>query len=49
MIRRKIGIPVKITWRMTAPHPVAVDIDLTESQSDAMALLGLPDGGWLES
>lgn len=49
MIRRKINVPVKIVWRMTAVDPVGVDIDLTEPRSTAMAPQGLPDGGWLES
>jgi hypothetical protein len=41
--------PSKIVWRMTAADPVAVDIDLTEPRSDAMAPLSMPDSGWLES
>lgn len=49
MIRRKINIPPKIVWRMTAVDPVVIDIDLTEPRSDAMAPLGMPDRGWLES
>ncbi|HYN61972.1 MAG TPA: hypothetical protein VET87_20920 [Rubrivivax sp.] len=49
MIRRKINIPFKIVWRMTAPDPVVVDIDLSEPRSVAMAPLGMPDSGWLES
>lgn len=49
MIRRKINVPVKIVWRMTAVDPVGVDIDLTEPRTTAMAPQGLPDGGWLES
>ena len=34
---------------MTPAHPVAVDIDLTEPEAGARALLGMPDDGWLES
>lgn len=35
---------------MTTAHPVAVDIDLSQPASNAaMAQLGSPDGGWLES
>jgi hypothetical protein len=48
MIRRSISIPVKVTWRMSVPDPVEVDIDLTEPNPGAV-LLGLPDSGWLES
>ena len=48
MIRRNISIPIKPTWRMSMPDPVAVDIDLTEPKSGAV-VLGLPDSGWLES
>jgi hypothetical protein len=49
MIRCKINIPFKIVWRMTAVDPVVVDIDLTEPRSVAIAPLGMPDSGWLES
>ena len=49
MIRRGLNIPLKIVWRMTAAHPVVVDIDLTEPRSDTLAALGRPDGGWQES
>ena len=48
MIRRNISIPIKLTWRMSVPDPVAVDIDLTEPKS-GVVVLGLPDSGWLES
>jgi len=48
MIRRKINIPLKVTWCMSVPGPVAVDVDLTEPKFGAV-VLGLPDSGWLES
>lgn len=49
MIRRRLNIPLKTVWRMTAVDPVAVDIDLTEPRSDTLAALGRTDGGWQES
>lgn len=49
MIRQKVSIPAKITWRMSAADTVAVDIDLSEPIAGAIAPLGVPDRGWLES
>ena len=50
MVRRQADVRAnRIVWRMTEPHPVPVDIDLTVMDSEVRPPLDPNDRGWLES
>lgn len=49
VIRRRIEIPIKVSWRIGASAPLAVDIDLSEPKSEVKVRPDSPDIGRLQS